>query len=59
MNKITRQDILKLCEKWKEELKVEVKRIQIREMKNKWGSCSTKGVITLNNELLNLPIEYA
>ncbi len=59
MNKITRQDILKLCEKWKEELKVEVKRIQIREMKNKWGSCSTKGVITLNKELLNLPIEYA
>ena len=59
MNKITRQEILRLCEKWQKELKVDVKQIQIREMKNKWGSCSTKGVLTINEELLNLPIEYS
>ena len=59
MNKITRQEILRLCEKWQKELKVDVKQIQIREMKNKWGSCSTKGVLTINKELLNLPIEYS
>ena len=57
--KLIREDILKLCEKWQKELKVEVKRIQIREMKNKWGSCSTKGVLTLNKELLKLPLKYA
>ncbi len=59
MNKITQQDILNLCEKWQKELKVDVKCIQIREMKNKWGSCSTKGVLTINKELLKYPLEYA
>jgi len=58
MNKITRQDILRLCEKWQKELKVNIKRVQIREMKNKWGSCSSKGVITINKELLKFPPEY-
>ncbi len=57
--KLKREDILKLCEKWKKELRVEIKRVQIREMKNKWGSCSTKGVLTLNKELLKLPLKYA
>ncbi len=59
MNKITRKEILELCKKWQEVLKVNVKCIQIRDMKNKWGSCSTKGVLTLNKELLKLPIKYA
>lgn len=60
MNKnLAREDIIKLCEKWKKELKVNVKRIQIRQMKNKWGSSSTKGVLTLNKKLLELPHKYA
>ncbi|HDN82789.1 MAG TPA: M48 family peptidase, partial [Candidatus Altiarchaeales archaeon] len=46
INKTTKNDIIKLCKKWQEELRVEIKRIQIREMKNKWGSCSSKGVLT-------------
>jgi len=56
---IDRKDVLELCEKWQKKLKVNVKRVQIREMKNKWGSCSTKGVLTINKELLKLPIKYA
>jgi len=59
MTKITRKDILDLCKKWQKELKVDVKRVQIRGMKNKWGSCSSKGVLTLNKELLSLPLKYA
>uniref|UniRef100_A0A7C2CR29 M48 family peptidase n=1 Tax=Dictyoglomus thermophilum TaxID=14 RepID=A0A7C2CR29_DICTH len=59
MNEIAREEILNICEKWQKELKVNVKRVQIRNMKNKWGSCSTKGVLTLNKELLKLPLRYA
>ena len=59
IDEITREEILNICKKWEKELKVNVKRVQIRNMKNKWGSCSTKGVLTLNKELLKLPIKYA
>jgi hypothetical protein len=60
MNKITtREDILGLCDKWQKELKVDLRRVQIRKLKNKWGSCSTKGVLTLNKELMELPLKYA
>ncbi|AMM40680.1 metal-dependent hydrolase [Candidatus Desulfofervidus auxilii] len=57
-SKTTREDILELCGKWQKELRVDIKQIQIREMKNKWGSCSSKGVLTLNKELLSLPSKY-
>ncbi len=55
---ITRDTILDLCDKWQKILKVKVNRIQIRKMKNKWGSCSSKGTLTLNEELTKLPFEY-
>jgi len=57
MNEVTREDILKLCEKWRKELKVEVKRVQIREMRKKWGSYSSKGILTINKELLKFPLK--
>jgi len=57
--KTTRKDILELCKKWQKELRVDIKRIQIRKMKNKWGSYSSKGVLTINKELLALPSKYA
>jgi predicted metal-dependent hydrolase len=57
-NKLNREDILKLCEKWQKEIRVQIKQIQIRKMKKKWGSCSTKGILTLNQELLNYPVKY-
>jgi len=50
---LTRKDILKICERWEKELKVKIKRLCIRPMKNKWGSCSAKGVLTINKALLN------
>jgi len=40
---------------------VEPRDIQIRKMKTRWGSCSTRGTITLNPDLIKAPkacIEY-
>ncbi|MBW9221496.1 M48 family metallopeptidase [Methanothermococcus sp. SCGC AD-155-C09] len=61
MKEITREEVLKICEKWQKKLKVNVKRVQIREMKNKWGSYSSNGILTINKELLEFPpkcVEY-
>ncbi|MCL0028405.1 M48 family metallopeptidase [Peptococcaceae bacterium] len=57
MSEVTREDVLNLCGKWEKELRVSIKRVQIREMKRKWGSCSKDGTLTLNKELLNMPIK--
>ncbi len=33
-------------------LKVEVKAVYIRPMKNKWASCSSNGILSFNDELI-------
>lgn len=46
---------------WADRLHVEVTRIQIRPMRNKWGSISTAGTLTLADDLARLPddlVEY-
>lgn len=46
---------------WAGRLAVDVTRVQIRAMRNKWGSISTAGTLTLADELLHLPedlLEY-
>jgi predicted metal-dependent hydrolase len=38
-----------------------VKRVQLRAMRNKWGSISTAGTLTLASDLLDMPrrlVEY-
>ena len=39
---------------WAEKLDVEVASIAVRYMKSKWASCSTKGTLNFNAELLVL-----
>jgi predicted metal-dependent hydrolase len=39
------------------EVGVHVREIHIREMKNKWASCSSSGRLTFNSELLKQPSE--
>ena len=56
---LSKRELLEICGKWQKKLKVKPNRIQIRKMKNKWSSCSSKGNITLNNELIGLPGEVA
>ena len=35
-------------------IKVDVKSLYLRPMKNKWASCSTNGNLNFNSELLNM-----
>lgn len=42
---------------WAAKLEVEVKWLGVREMRNKWASCSTNGNLNFNSELLELDEE--
>jgi hypothetical protein len=42
---------------WADRLEVEVKWLGVREMRNKWASCSTNGHLNFNSELLDLDEE--
>ncbi len=39
---------------WAQQVGVTIKEIHLRQMKRKWGSCSSKGRLTFNIEILNL-----
>lgn len=54
---ISRDDLKQEVIKWANEIGVQFKEIQIRRMTRKWGSCSGKGRLTLNEALLNEPKE--
>jgi len=43
---------------WAKRIGVEPNTITIRPMKRKWGSCSTKGNLTLNSDLLTQPADF-
>jgi hypothetical protein len=46
---------------WSERIGVTVRRVQVRAMRRKWASCSSRGTLTLNVDLLRLPhglVEY-
>lgn len=51
---LTDEALHSLVDEWADELDVEVSRVQIREMRNKWASCSSKGTVTLNRDMLHL-----
>ena len=36
---------------------MQVRRVQIRAMRNKWASCSSSGTLTLNADVLRLPLD--
>jgi len=56
---LSKNDLLKISNQWQEKLKVKPNRTQIRKMKNKWSSCSSRGNITFNSEVVLLPKEVA
>lgn len=43
---------------WAKRIGVEPKEIRIRQMKNKWASCSSNGRLTFNSEILKQPANF-
>ena len=53
------KDILKAeVSAWANHIEVSPKEIHIRPMKNKWGSCSSKGRLTFSSDLLNQDADF-
>ena len=52
---LTAEDLHELATRWSERLGVEIRRVQVRAMRNKWASCSSNGILTLSTDLLELP----
>ncbi len=52
-------DIRAMVEKWSPVIGVTARRVQFRQMVRKWGSCSSKGTVTLNRALCWLPAPLA
>ena len=44
-------------QQWAEKLDVQIQSLAVRPMKNKWASCSTRGNLNFNAELLRLDRE--
>jgi predicted metal-dependent hydrolase len=53
------EELKALVYKWAESVGVNPKRVQIRSMYRKWGSCSKTGSVTLNQSLLYVPPHLA
>ena len=61
LERLDREGVLALVAEWAESLGVRVERVQLRAMRSKWGSVSTRGTLTLADDLLRLPrrlVEY-
>jgi predicted metal-dependent hydrolase len=43
---------------WAKRMEVEPKLISLRPMKRKWASCSSKGNMTFDRELLHMPADF-
>lgn len=48
-------EVFRLVAAWSERIGVQIKRVQVRAMRNKWASCSSNGILTLSTDLLELP----
>jgi len=47
----TKASIRKMVKDYAKQMGVKASRIQFRDMRRKWGSCSSKGTVTLNSRL--------
>jgi predicted metal-dependent hydrolase len=55
----TEDQIRAMVKQWSAAIGVKATRVQFRQMYRKWGSCSSKGTVTLNRALTWLPYELA
>ena len=57
--RLTRVEVRALVANWSERIGVTVRRVQVRGMRRKWASCSSRGTLTLSADLLRLPRDLA
>ena len=50
---ITHEEMKKEVQIWADKIKVKPMQVHIRQMKNKWASCSSRGRLTFSYALLN------
>lgn len=43
---------------WAEQIGVEPREVHVRAMRRKWASCSTRGRLTFDTELLSQPLSF-
>ena len=43
---------------WAERIRVRPQRLRLQGMNRKWGSCTTRGTVSFNKELLNQPADF-
>ncbi len=55
----TEAQIREMVAHWSQQIGVAATRVQFRQMYRKWGSCSSKGTVTLNRALTWLPPHLA
>ena len=56
--RMPREVFLEEVKAWAKKIGVEPKEIHLRPMKNKWASCSSKGRITFNVDILREPAAF-
>ena len=54
----TREEFTERVEKWSTKIGVEYKEIHFRHMKRKWASCSTRGRLTFDPDILEKGIDF-
>lgn len=59
LEQTSRETILLMIHEWARKLGLQPKRIQFRDMRRKWGSCSSVGNVTLSTRLTWLPTHLA
>lgn len=55
----SKQTIKRMVKDYAERMTVKASRVQFRDMRRKWGSCSSKGTVTLNSRLTWLEADLA
>ena len=54
----TREEFKERVKKWGEKIQVEYKEIHFRKMSRKWSSCSSRGRLTFDPDILDKDINF-